>query len=68
MNDKVVKIEFNVWANNENEAIELKKAICDFINWHGEHGIKVSASKLTEAVQKWQINPLVKRSIINHFK
>lgn len=68
MNDKVVKIEFNIWANNQEEGEALKKAICDFIDWHGQNGIKVSASKLTDALNRWQSNPLVKRSIINHFK
>lgn len=68
MNDKVVKIEFNLWANSEEEAVELKKEICAFINYHGQQGRKVSASKLTEALRKWQSNPLVRNSIINHFK
>lgn len=68
MNDKVVKIEFNLWANSEEEAVELKNEICAFINWHGQQGRKVSASRLTEALRKWQNNPLVRNSIINHFK
>ena len=68
MNDKVVKIEFNLWANSEEEAVELKNEICAFINWNGQQGRKVSASKLTEALRKWQNNPLVRNSIINHFK
>ena len=68
MNDKVVKIEFNVWANSEEEGNELRKAICDFIAWHGERGVKVTASKMTEAIIRWQDNVFVKNSIINHFK
>ena len=68
MNDKGVKIEFNLWANSEEEAGELKNEIGAFINWHGQQGRKVSASKLTEALRKWQNNPLVRNSIINHFK
>ena len=67
MNDKVVNISFNVWANDENEARELKKALCDFIDWFGQRGIKVSASKLTEAINNWQNNFIVKNSIIKHF-
>lgn len=68
MNDKVVNISFNIWANNEDEAVELKKNICEFIDWFGQRGIKVSASKLSEAIVRWQNNILVKNSIINHFK
>ena len=68
MNDKVVKIEFNIWANSAEEADELKKEICAFINYHGQQGRKVTASKLVEALRRWQSNPLVKQSIINHFR
>lgn len=68
MNDKVVKIEFNVWANSEEEAVELKKEIFAFIDYHGRQGRKVSASKLTEALRNWQKNPLVRQSVINHFR
>ena len=67
MYDKVVKIEFNVWANDEQEGEELKKAICEFINWHGQQGRKVSAPRLTEAIKGWQNNIIVKNSIIKHF-
>ena len=68
MNDKVVKIEFNIWANSDEEADELKKEICAFINYHGQQGRKVTASNLVEALRRWQSNPLVKQSIINHFR
>ena len=67
MYDKVVKIEFNVWADSEQQGEELRKAICDFINYHGQQGRKVSAPRLTEAIRKWQDNILVKNSIIKHF-
>lgn len=68
MNDKVVNISFNVWANNEEEGARLKQTICDFIDWFGQKGIKVTASKLTEAIDKWQANTLVRNRVINHFK
>ena len=68
MNDKIVNISFNVWANNEEEGARLRKSICDFIEWFGQRGIKVSASKLDEAISNWQKNTLVKNSIIKHFK
>lgn len=68
MNDKIVNISFNVWANSEEEGIRLRKSICDFIEWFGQRGIKVSASKLDEAIGSWQKNTLVKNSIIKHFR
>ena len=68
MNDKIVNISFNVWANSEEEVLELKKEICAFIDWHGHQGRKVSAAKLTEALRNWQSNPIVRQSIINHFR
>lgn len=68
MNDKIVNISFNVWANDEREAEELNKAVCDFIDWFGQRGIKVTASKLSDAINRWQNNILVRNSVINHFK
>ena len=67
MDDKVVNISFNVWANNEQEAIELKQSICDFIEWFGQRGKKVSASKLSNAINNWQKNVFVRNQIINYF-
>lgn len=68
MNDKIVNISFNVWANSKEEGAALRKSICEFIDWFGQRGVKVSASKLNEAISKWQSNALVKNSIIKHFK
>ena len=67
MNDKIVNIYFNVWANDESEGEALRKALCDFIDWFGQRGVKVTASKLTNAIDRWQVNPLVRNRIINHF-
>ena len=68
MDDKIIKIEFNIWATNEEEVAELRKEICAFIDFHGQHGRKVSARKLTEALRRWQSNPFVRQSIIAHFQ
>lgn len=68
MNDKIVKIEFNIYANSEEEGQSLRKAICDFIDWHGQLGRKVTASKLADAINKWQDNVFVKNQIIDYFK
>lgn len=68
MNDKVVTITFKVWANSEEEAENLSRELGDFVNEQGQQGRKVTALKLTEALRKWQTNPLVKSAIINHFR
>ena len=68
MNDKVVTITFKVWANSEEEAETLSRELGAFVNEQGQQGRKVTALKLTEALRKWQSNPLVKSAIINHFK
>lgn len=68
MDDKIVKISFNVWANDEAEGEELRKMICDFVDCQGSQGRKVTARKLCDALGKWQSNPIVKTTIINHFK
>ena len=52
MDDKIIKIEFNIWATNEEEVAELRKEICAFIDFHGQQGRKVSARKLTEALRQ----------------
>ena len=52
MNDKVVKIEFNIFANSELEAEELTRLIKDFINKQCVEGRKISASKLIDAINK----------------
>lgn len=68
MEDKIIKIEFNVWANDEAEGEMLKKAVCDFIAWHGQQGRKVTAKKLADAINNWQNNLFVRNQIINYFK
>ena len=67
MNDKVVKIEFNIFANSELEAEELTRLIKDFINKQCVEGRKISASKLIDAINKWQKKPFVINAINNYF-
>jgi len=46
----------------------LKHEICAFIDFHGRQGRKVTASKLTDAIRKWENNALVRQSVIRHFQ
>lgn len=68
MNDKIVNISFNIWANDENEGMELKKMICEFIDWHGSQGRKVTASGLIDAMKKMRESTLAMNIVNKHFK
>ena len=67
MNDKVVRIEFNIFANSELEAEELTRLIKDFINKQCVEGRKISASKLIDAINKWQNKPFIINAINDYF-
>ena len=68
MNDKIVNISFNVWANDESEGEELRKMICSFIDWQGSQGRKVSATGLMDAMKRMQGNPLAMGMVNKHFR
>lgn len=68
MEDKIVKIEFNIWANDEQEGVALTQAIRSFIDQQGAQGRKVSAGKLLQAINKWGNNPFVLQILNNYFK
>ena len=53
--------------NSEQEAVNARKAIEDFIEENRKQGIVVTAKKISEAVPKWKNNPLVRSAIINFF-
>ena len=59
---------FNVWAENQQEVDEMRKAMIDFIDEHGKQGRFVTARKVTEAVRNWKANAIVRNRIIEHFK
>lgn len=59
MNDKIVSITFNIWANSEEEGEELKRELGAFVDHMGRQGRKVTATKLTEALRRWKDNYFV---------
>lgn len=67
MEDKTVTIQFKVWASDEADGIVLSQALGAFVDELGSMGKKVSATKLTEAINKWKDNLLVRQAILNHF-
>lgn len=61
------KIEFYLYANSEQEAVNARKAIEDFIEENRKQGIVVTAKKIAEAVPKWKNNPLIKELLLLTF-
>ena len=58
------KITFNVYANSQEEADNASKVLAEFVDNMAKQGVAVTAEKLTQAVQSWGNNPLVR----NYFK
>ena len=65
---KGYEIRFNIYAENEAEVEEARKAVVDFIRSHAEQGRAVTAKKIAGALGKWQENAIVRNRIINYFK
>ena len=51
MNDKIVNISFNIWANDESEALELQKQIFDMIEENPQISTSEIAAKLGVGVR-----------------
>lgn len=64
---KVYPITINIYASDEQEAEQARKALGAFVDELGAMGIMVTGSKVAEAVPKWK-NPLVRGRIIGHFR
>lgn len=58
------KVEFNVYAESQQEADDAAKAIKDFISAYAQEGRAVTAKKISEAMARWSNNFFVK----NYFK
>lgn len=61
-------LQFNIYAESEEEVKECRMAIIAFIGVHASQGRAVTAKKVAQAVANWDGNPLVKNRIINYFK
>ena len=65
---KGYKIAFEIYAENEGEAMGAQQAIIDFIRQHAQQGRAVTGEKIANAIAGWDKNPFVKNQIINFFK
>lgn len=65
---KVFPITIKIYAEDEQEAEQARHALGGFVDQLGQMGIAVTGNKISQAVPKWDKNPLVKSQIIKHFK
>ena len=61
-------ISFNIYAENEEEVEESRKAIVEFIGLNASQCRAVTAKKVAQAITNWEKFPLVRNQIINYFK
>ena len=61
-------VTFKIYAENEAEVEEMRKAIVSFIGLHASQCRAVTAKKVANAIYNWDKNALVKNQIINYFK
>ena len=61
-------IQFQIYAENEQEVADARKAVIGFIGELASMGVAVSAKKITDGLSHWKDNVFVKNKIINFFK
>jgi len=65
---KPMVIQFCIYAKDQVEADNGRKAIVEFINIMRDHGAAVTGDKLREAVARMSNSPFIVNQIINFFK
>lgn len=65
---KVFPISFEVYAYDEREVEDLRRAIVDFIGYHAQRHLPILAGKAAQGIRAWDKNPLVKSKIIDYFR
>lgn len=65
---KGFEIKLQIYAEDENEALEGQKALIDFVEYMRQYGAAVRGKKLKEAVSNIDRNTFVRNQIINFFK
>lgn len=54
------KVEFNIYAESQEEADQASEAIKQFISSNAKEGRAVTAKKIVEAMSRWSNNYFVK--------
>lgn len=65
---KGYKIELQIYAEDEQEAANGRKALVTFIENMRQNGAAVRGSKLAEAVSRLDKNQFIRTQIINFFR
>ena len=65
---KGYKIEFEIYAEDEQEALDGRNAIVAFISELAYNGSAVTGNKIVLALKKWKENMFVRNKIIDFFK
>lgn len=68
MENGIRNISFNIYAQDDQEAEQGRKAIIQFISIMGRHGAKVSGGKIAEAVSRLEGSPFITSQLIKFFK
>ena len=61
-------IQFNIYAENEQEVEECRMAIVAFIGFHASQCRAVTAKKVANALSNWDKNILIRNHIISYLK
>ena len=61
-------LQFNIYAESEQEVEECRMAVIAFIGHHASQGRAVTARKVAQALANWDKNAFVKGKIISYFK
>ena len=65
---KGYKIQFEIYADDEQEAEDARKAIIAFISDLAHYNRAVTGKKISEGLPKWKENIFVRNRILDFFK
>lgn len=65
---KAYDINFQIYAENENEVAELRQTVVWFIELQRANNRAVTAKKLSDAIKNWNRNVIVRNKINEYFK
>ena len=62
------KIQFQIYAENEQEAENARQAIVGFIKELASYGRAVTGRKIAKGLPLWKSNPFVRNRVMDFFK
>ena len=65
---KVYNIQFQIYADDEQEVQDARKAIISFIGELANHNRAVTGRKIAEGINKWKDSAFVRRKVLEFFK